>query len=280
MRTTFIRFTIKIVAVGLFILSISACNNNDSNSSGTAASGKNNTPVINYGVTATWPHDTTSYTEGLLIHNGELYESTGYDSAFASTRSLFGTVDLKTGKINVRAELDKHKYFGEGIIFLRDKIYQLTYRTKIGFIYDTSTFKKIGEFTFPMEEGWGMTTDGTSLIMSDGTSTITWLNGIDFKTVKTIRVTDENGPVENINELEYIRGFIYANVYQQNYIIKIDPGSGNVMGKINLSSLAEEAKQRYPAAQQLNGIAFDSTSNKIYVTGKLWPNIYEISFSH
>lgn len=264
------------------IIFITACNNDNDTSANDRTGNKNTAavPVINYGVTASLPHDTTSYTEGLLVHDGKLYESTGYDSTFSSTRSLFGSVDLKTGKIEVKVELDKHKYFGEGIIFLHDKLYQLTYRTKVGFIYDAKTFKKIGEFRFPSEEGWGMTTDGTSLIMSDGTSTITWLNPIDFKTTKTIQVTDENGRLENINELEYINGFIYANVYQQNYIVKIDPGTGNVIGKINLSSLSEEAKQRYAGAQQLNGIAFDSAANKIYVTGKLWPNIYEISFGH
>lgn len=270
---------IKCIAVVAVCIFITACNNNDSSDNNNTAT-KNTTPVINYGVTASWPHDTTSYTEGFLIHEGKLYESTGYDSAFSFTRSLFGTVDLKTGKIEVKAELDKHKYFGEGIIFLHDKIYQLTYRTKIGFIYDAKTFKKTGEFTFPSDEGWGMTTDGASLIMSDGTAAITWLNPADFKATKTIQVNDENGRVENVNELEYINGFIYANVYQKNFIVKIDPSTGNVVGKLNLSSLVEEAKQRYAGAQQLNGIAFDSAANKIYVTGKLWPTIYEISFGH
>jgi glutamine cyclotransferase len=268
-----------IAACTVFIL-IAACNNDDNSSGSNATGTKSTIPVINYGVIASLPHDTTSYTEGLLIHDGKLFESTGYDSVFSSTRSLFGSVDVKTGKIDVKVELDKHKYFGEGIIFLHDKLYQLTYRTKIGFIYDANTFKKTGEFTFPSDEGWGMTTDGNFLIMSDGTPAITWLNPVDFKTVKVIRVSDENGPLENINELEYIHGFIYANVYQQNYIVKIDPATGIVIGKLDLSSLVSEAKQRYPGAQQLNGIAFDSAANKIYVTGKLWPNIYEISFGH
>jgi glutamine cyclotransferase len=176
--------------------------------------------------------------------------------------------------------LDKHAYFGEGIVFLHDKVYQLTYKTKIGFIYDAKTFKKLGDFTFPSEQGWGMTTDGTSLIMSDGTSTLTWLNPADFKVTKTIHVTDESGQVENVNELEFINGFIYSNVYEENYIVKIDPATGNIVGKINLQSLDDEAKQRYPGRMQMNGIAYDSVTNKIYVTGKLWPNIYEISFTH
>src|SRR5260221_5341140 len=144
----------------LLFLSIAACNNSDDAG---PAEKKNAVPGINYATVATFPHDTTSYTEGFLVHDGHLYESTGYDSSFPSTRSLFRIVDLKTGKIDVKSELDKHKYFGEGIVFLHDKVYQLTYKTKIGFVYDAKTFKKLGEFTFPSDEGWGMTTDGVSL---------------------------------------------------------------------------------------------------------------------
>jgi glutaminyl-peptide cyclotransferase len=267
--------------VALFFFFIAACNNND-NSSGDNSSGHtaNSVPFINFAVIKYHPHDTTSYTEGFLFYKGQLFESTGYDSSFSSTRSLFGVVDSATGKINVKVELDKHMYFGEGIVFLHDKVYQLTYTTKVGFIYDAKTFKQTGQFTFPSDEGWGMTTDGSSLIMSDGTETITFLDPESFKVVKTLRVTNENGTLANVNELELINGFIYANVYKENYIIKVDPATGNIVGKINLSSLAEEARQKFPGAQQLNGIAYDSAANKIYVTGKLWPDIYEISFSH
>jgi len=263
-----------------FVLIVACTNNNDSSANKNSGNDTHSIPVINFAVIKYLPHDTTSYTEGFLFHDGLLYESTGYDSSFSSTRSLFGAVDLKTGKIDVKAELDKHKYFGEGIIFLNNKIYQLTYKTKIGFIYDAKTFKKLGDFTFPSDEGWGMTTDGRSLIMSDGTPNLTYLDPESLKTAKTLRVMDENGILANINELEFINGFIYANVYQQNYIIKIDPATGNIVGKINLSSLVEEATQKYPGSQQLNGIAYDSVGNKIYITGKLWPTIYEISFSH
>jgi glutaminyl-peptide cyclotransferase len=272
---------ISIAAITLSFM-LTACNNNDNSSESDKQPDEKKvaTPVINYALTASFPHDTTSYTEGFLFHNGLLYESTGYDSVFANTRSLFGSIDVKTGRIDVKAELDKKKFFGEGIVFLNDKIYQLTYRTKIGFIYDAKTFKKSGEFSFPSSEGWGMTTDGVSLIMSDGNNTITYLNPLDFKTVKIVSVTDENGPVMEVNELEYIKGFIYANIYRTNYIIKIDPATGNVVGKINLQSLADEAKIRYPGSQQMNGIAYDKDADKIYITGKLWPNIYQISFSH
>ena len=263
-----------------FVLIVACTNNNDSSANNNSGNDSHNIPVINFAVIKYLPHDTTSYTEGFLFHDGLLYESTGYDSSFSSTRSLFGALDLKTGKIDVKVELDKHKYFGEGIVFLNNKIYQLTYKTKIGFIYDAKTFKKLGDFTFPSDEGWGMTTDGRSLIMSDGTPNLTYLDPESLKTVKTLRVMDENGILANINELEFIKGFIYANVYQQNYIIKIDPPTGSITGKINLSSLVEEVTQKYPGSQQLNGIAYDSVGNKIYITGKLWPTIYEISFSH
>jgi glutamine cyclotransferase len=151
-------------SLAILIIVFASCNNNDStaDSDQKTEEKKNTTPVINYAVSGSLPHDTTSYTEGFLFHDGQLYESTGYDSLFGSTKSLFGTVNLKTGSIEVKVELDKKKFFGEGIVFLNDKIYQLTYRTKIGYIYDAKTFKKSGEFTFPSEEGWGMTTDSTS----------------------------------------------------------------------------------------------------------------------
>ncbi|MBS1607950.1 MAG: glutaminyl-peptide cyclotransferase [Bacteroidetes bacterium] len=269
------------LSVVIYSFIIVACNNNEGSSdSNNSDLTEKKVPFINFAVVKYYPHDTTSYTEGFLFHGGHLYESTGYDSAFPSTRSLFGRVDSLTGKINVKAELDKHRYFGEGIVFLHDKVYQLTYKTKVGFIYDAKTFKQTGEFTFPSDEGWGMTTDGSSLIMSDGTGTLTYLDPENFKVVRTLRITDENGTLANVNELEMIHGFIYANVYEQNYIIRIDPATGNITGKINLASLAEEARQKFSGSQQLNGIAYDSVADKIYVTGKLWPDIYEISFSH
>ncbi len=268
------------VILSFVLLFATGCKDSDEKTSESNTTETIAVPVINYAVTASLPHDTTSYTEGLLVHNGDLYESTGYDSTFAATRSLFGKIDKKSGSIDVKAELDKKKYFGEGIVFLNGKIYQLTYTTKIGFIYDAVTFKKTGEFTFPSEQGWGMTTDGASLIMTDGTNKITYLEPSGFTVVKTINVTDENGPVLYLNEPEMINGYIYANVYTKNYIVKIDPATGNVIGRLDLSSLVHEAAVKYPGLQQLNGIAYDSVSKKIYVTGKLWPTIYEITFDH
>ncbi len=268
----------------LFLITLlSACNNTEPSPDATAGSPAtvNNLPVaINYSVVNAFPHDTTSYTEGLLVHDGQLYESTGYDSNYSGTRSLFGVVDMKTGKIQTKVELDRKKYFGEGIVFLNDRVYQLTYRTKIGFIYDAKTFKKLGEFTFPSAEGWGMTTDGRSLIMTDGTSNITYLDPNTFKIVRILGVADNNGPVSNINEPELINGYLYTNVYMTNNIIKIDTASGRVVGKLDFTSLDQEAKNKYPASEWFNGIAYDSVTKNIYVTGKLWPNIYQIRFSN
>src|SRR5579859_1025318 len=149
-----------------------SCNNpskDDTSAGGGDKPADNTPPVINYSVIQAMPHDTSSFTEGLLFHDGQLFESTGTEPSMPeSRRSLFGIVDPKTGKISKKAELDRNKYFGEGIVFLHDKLYQLTWTTKVGFIYDAKTFAKLGEFTIPVKEGWGMTTNGVNLIMSDG----------------------------------------------------------------------------------------------------------------
>jgi glutamine cyclotransferase len=265
----------------LIMSSLAACNNGDHNHDSSAyTTGADNAPhLINYTVMSELPHDTTAYTEGFLFHDGQLYESTGTDADMPeSRRSLFGTVDLATGKINPKVEIDRNKYFGEGIAFVNGKVYQLTYKTKLGFIYDAKTFRKLGEFTFPSKEGWGMTTNGSDLIMDDGSSNITWLDPITFRQIKVLGVTDNNGPVGNLNELELIKGYLYANQWQTNYILKIDTSSGKVVGKLNFDSVVGEVMNKFPGAEVLNGIAYDSTTGKVYVTGKLWPNIFEIKF--
>lgn len=272
--------TIPVLPALIIVLSLASCNNSQDTSTGEKDRPADNTPpIINYTVIGTLPHDTTSFTEGLLIHDGQLYESTGTEPDMPeSRRSLFGTVDPKTGKINPKAELDRTKFFGEGICFLHDKVYQLTWKTKIGFIYDAKTFKKLGEFPMPVKEGWGMTTDGTNLIISDGTSNISYVDPNSFRLAKVMGVTDNNGPVSNINELELINGYLYANQWESNYILKIDTASGKVVGKLNLDSLANAAKNKFGGIDVLNGIAYDPATGKVYVTGKLWPDIYEIKF--
>jgi glutamine cyclotransferase len=272
---------VKLVLTGLNIILLYSCNNSVSFKTNNDAAGITSTiPLINYTVDTSFPHDTTAFTEGLLVHEGKLYESTGSPHELPQTRSLFGTVNLKTGLIAKKVELDRKKYFGEGIVFLNGKVFQLTYLTKKGFIYDAKSFKELGEFTFPSKEGWGMTTDGTYLIMSDGTPTIRFLDANSFQTVKTISVSDGRVSVDLLNELEWIKGFLYAKVYTTNMIIKIDPGTGEVVGKLDLGSLVQDAKAKYPPSLELNGIAYDSTKQKVYVTGKMWPTIYEIGFSY
>jgi glutamine cyclotransferase len=267
-------------AMVLLVVLCTACNDTPADKS-TVTTNEMSAPIptINFGVGRTWAHDRNSFTEGLLVHEGKLYESTGSPDDMPDTRSLLGVVDMNTGKIAVKIDLDR-KYFGEGIVFLNGKLYQLTYKTKVGFVYDAITFKKIGQFTLPSEQGWGMTTDGVYLIMSDSTHVLIYLDPVTFKVVKTLPVTENNTPVTEVNELEYIKGFIYANVYTKDYIVKIDTASGKVVGKLDLNALANEARVKYSGALELNGIAYDSVSDKVYVTGKMWPNLYEIQFNH
>ena len=238
------------------------------------------TPAIFYSLVKKHPHDTTAFTEGLLFHEGKLFESTGAPEYLAQARSAFGIVDLEKGKLDIKAELDKKIYFGEGIVFFKDKIYQLTYQNQTGFIYDAKTFRKAGQFNYRNKEGWGMTTDGKNLIMSDGTFNLTYLDPISLTLVKTLPVTENGYALDHINELEYINGFIYANVWMSTTIVKINPENGEVIGKLDLSDLYSESKQVYPKSLEMNGIAYDSISDKILVTGKFWPYLYEISFPH
>ncbi|MEO6539245.1 MAG: glutaminyl-peptide cyclotransferase [Ferruginibacter sp.] len=237
-------------------------------------------PFINYSVTKTLPHDTSLFIEGFLMHNGQLFESTGSPDDLPQTRSMIGTTDLATGRFEKKIEIDRTKYFGEGIVFLKKKLYQLTYTNQVGFIYDANSFKLTGKFAYKNIEGWSLTTDGINLIMSDGTNVITFLDPEKFRAVKTITVTENKIPRDSLNEMEYIKEYIYANIWQSNIILKIDPATGNVVGKIDLGSLKYEANQKNPKADVLNGIAYDSLNDKIYVTGKLWANIYQINFPH
>lgn len=234
--------------------------------------------AINFSVVKEYPHDMTSFTEGFLFHNNKLFESTGASPGLPQTRSLFGIVDTATGKIDVKAELDKTIYFGEGMVILKGKVFQVTYKNQKGFIYDAENFKNLGEFSYTNKEGWGLTTDGKSIIMSDGTSYLTYIDPDSFKITRILEVAENDRIVENLNELEFIKGFIYANIWMTNTIVKIDPNTGDVVGKMDLSDLAYQSKTKNPDALEMNGIAYDSISNKVLVTGKLWPTIYEIKF--
>lgn len=272
--------TRSLLVCGLTYLLCTSCNNNGNTSEEDASDIKTTVPQINYSLIKSFPHDTSLFTEGLLFHNQKLYESTGSPDDLPFTKSLIVADYLSNGSFEKKVELDKTKYFGEGIVFFNDKLYQLTYKNKLGFIYDAKTFRQIGTFNYSNAEGWSLTTDGKSLIMSDGTDKLTFLNPNSLAPIRILSVTDNNNSLPRLNELEFINGFIYANVWQTNSIVKIDTANGNVIGKLDLNSLALEAKNKNPSADVLNGIAYDSVENKVYVTGKLWPNIYEINFSH
>ena len=232
------------------------------------------TQNISYQVVGNFPHDTTSFTEGFLIHNGELWESGGSPEEIPVAKSMFGTVNHGTGKVNIKVELDKKVYFGEGICILNNKIYQLTYKNQKGFVYNLKTLKKIKEFTYSNTEGWGLTTDGKSLIMSDGTYELTFLDPEGFSVIKKLAVKENGYAVDKINELEWVNGFIFANIWMTNTIVKIDPSNGQIVAKTDLGELASQAKNQYPGSMEMNGIAFDSAKNQLMVTGKLWPKIF------
>lgn len=250
---------------------VSACNNSTDTPSVPVPPAP---PVLNCIVQKAFPHDTSSFTEGLLIYNGTLYESTGING-----KSKLIKTDLATGKPEKEIKLDS-TYFGEGIAILRDTIYQLTYKQQIAFVYTLKDFKKIKELPFSTDrkEGWGMTTDGTYLIATDGSSDLYYYEPSTFKLVKKLTVTDAGTLSYNVNEVEYIDGYIYANQWELPYIFKIDPSSGQVVAKIDLTDLWNQVKQKDPHADVLNGIAYDAASKKIYVTGKWWPDLYEVKF--
>jgi glutamine cyclotransferase len=264
----------------LFVLVVVLFSCNKKSSHTEETSSVSSVPSVNYGVIGTHAHDINSFMEGLLVHEGKLFESTGSPQEFPQAASVAGIVDLSTGKIDKKVELDRNKYFGEGIVIFGDKLYQLTYVTKKGFVYDLKNYQKIDEFTIPSKEGWGFTTDGKTLIMSDGTATLTYLDPVTYHVIKTLQVKDDKGEVSQLNELEFIKGYLYANVYGTNTIVKIDPSTGSVVGKLDMVSLARDAKAKNNAALEMNGIAFDSVKQTVYVTGKFWPSIYEIKFKY
>jgi glutamine cyclotransferase len=262
--------------LALIIITINACKDEEPQQEENTEVSVSTIMPINYKVTKYYTHDTSLYTEGLIFHDGKLYESTGSPDYLPTAKSMIGISNLTTGKFEKKIEIDRTKYFGEGIVFLNNKLYQLTYTTHIGFIYDAKSFKKLGTFTFSNKEGWALTTDGKQLIMSDGTNTLTYLDPDSLKPMKILKVTKNGVAVDQLNELEFINGFIFANVFMTDQIVKIDPATGNVVGVLDLSSLSYEAKAKYQDAEVLNGIAFDSTTNSVFVTGKQWPTIYQI----
>ncbi|MDO8995490.1 MAG: glutaminyl-peptide cyclotransferase [Sediminibacterium sp.] len=228
---------------------------------------------ISFQVLNIFPHDTASYTQGLIWHEGKLWEGTGWE-----TESKLLLTDHKTGKAIKSVKLPDNE-FGEGITILNKKIYQLTWKDHKVYVYDLKTLKKEKVFDWPYE-GWGITTDGSALIVSTGGSNIYWVDPNNFKITKTLGVSDNNGYTDNINELEWVNGFIYANKYLTDYILKIDPVSGQVVGRINLAGLLQQSNQPIVAnTDVLNGIAFNPTTGTFFVTGKRWPALYELKLN-
>jgi glutamine cyclotransferase len=226
--------------------------------------------ALNYSVVSTLPHNAQAYTQGLVIYNNKVLESTGQKG-----HSWIAEVNPGSGQHEKKVTLDT-RYFGEGITVLNDKIYQLTWEEKTGFIYDAKTYKKLGEFKYNTP-GWGLTHDNKNLIMSDGTDKLYLLDTTNLKVIRTLTVTDPAGTkIKNLNELEYVDGYVYANVYETSIILKIDPATGKVVGRLDLSALANEIKRMYPNTDVLNGIAYDKNSRALLVTGKLWPKSYLI----
>jgi len=225
---------------------------------------------LKYSVITTLPHNEKAFTEGLVIYKNKTLESTGLKD-----QSWIAEVDQISGEHVKKVELES-RYFGEGITVLNNKIYQLTYQERVGFIYDASTYSKKGEFTY-QSEGWGITHNNQNLIMSDGTYKLYFLDTTNYHLVRTLTVTDGAGnKIKNLNELEYIDGYIFANVYESSEIVKIDPVSGKVVRRLDLSRLTNEIKGSYPNTLELNGIAYDQNTKALLVTGKYWPKAFLI----
>lgn len=224
-------------------------------------------PVIGYEVVNVFPHDREAFTQGLLYRDGVLYESTGLKG-----RSTLRKVRLETGEVLQQVKVDS-RYFAEGLTDWRNRLIQLTWETNIGFVYDLATFKQVRTFTYP-GEGWGLTNDGRRLIMSDGTPTLRFLDPETFQETGRLEVKDGSIPVEDLNELEFVEGEIYANVWTTDRIAIIAPATGRVTAWINLAGLMPRAVTAGDAV--LNGIAYDAGRRRLFVTGKLWPRIFEI----
>ena len=221
-------------------------------------------------VVAEYPHDRTSYTQGLFFYDGQMYESTGLNG-----KSTFRKVDIRTGKALYRLNFDR-LYFLEGSVEKDDNIYMLTWQNNVAFVYDSKTLKYKKSYSYP-REGWGLTTDGKSLIASDGSANLYFLDD-DFRTARKLNVRLNGRPVNDLNELEYIDGKIWANVYLTDLIVIVNPANGNVEATVDCSGLLP-SRLRYDDTDVLNGIAYNPQNGKIYLTGKNWCRLYEIKLA-
>jgi glutamine cyclotransferase len=240
----------------------------------------NNQPAaIGYQIVNSYPHDAKCFTEGLQYVDGKFLESAGQEG-----ESNIRYTDLATGKVLKQTNMAKES-FGEGCTVLNGKVYQMTYKENTCYVYDSANLKKMGQFTYNFGEGWGMTTNGKDLIVSNGGSNLFFIDPTTFKEIKRVGVTNEYGPVGKINELELIKGYVYANIWLADEIVKIDTATGKVVGVVNLGDL--RGKTGIPKAtgeesdpEVLNGIAYDKANNRIFITGKYWPKLFEVKFDN
>jgi len=226
--------------------------------------------IVNYTyeVIATWPHDRRAFTQGLVYRNGSFLESTGLNG-----QSTLREDDPKTGRVLKQISVAP-EFFAEGLAVIGDRAYQLTWQNGKGFVYDADTFRFIRDFAYE-GEGWGLATDGRSLILSDGTNRIRWLDPATFQVIRTIDVVADGKPVVRLNELEWINGEIFSNVWQTDHVVRIDPATGRVRGVIDFSGLLGP-QDRGPDTDVLNGIAYDVANDRLFITGKRWPKIFEV----
>jgi glutaminyl-peptide cyclotransferase len=230
------------------------------------------TPRVAARAIRSWPHDTAAYTQGLVVDHGRLLESTG-----RLGQSDVREVDVTSGRVRRRTALPANE-FGEGIAPVANRLYQLTWQGGRGHVYDATTLAPIDSFTY-VGEGWGLATDGQVLYMSDGTSKIRVIDPAGFRELRTIQVKERDSTVWMLNELEWVRGELWANIYQTNFIARIDPTSGRIVGWIDVGNLLDSSQKKdvIERGGVANGIAFDSATNRLFVTGKLWPRLFEIS---
>jgi len=227
-------------------------------------------PVYGYKIINTYPHDRSAFTQGLVYDQGVLYEGTGQYGG-----STLRRVDLETGSVLKQFGLDE-RLFGEGVAVWKDRLIQLTWRSGLGMVYDKKNLTRISEFSY-LTEGWGITSDGKSLIMSDGSNVLHFLDTETFEEQRQMKVMADGVPVQGLNELEYIKGEIYANIWPTDWIVIISPDTGEVKGSINLQGILQQVDNRDDRnVDVLNGIAYDESSDRLFVTGKLWPRLFEI----